>query len=490
MTSSIPAVLGPVPAASQGTAPTIGSTTLGGSGAPVFTSGPPASTWAEVVMSGTAVASAAARARTSGLGGAAAREGGAPKGTTSADTVPRLAESVPPPLGNPMTADPEGSTQNPATQDGGPRPPPSSVGRSGKKRKAKGKTPFAKRYQALRPVGRHPGLKPWDNLSREVRSSLAGQERRIFARTGLLVGRVDLQLYQLLEEHGSHLLVTTFPRAPVWWPSDWGKVPVPMPLEVTLYRHQLKVAGDVSVLWLELYQLCLEQTAAGWDLEYSDPIKSRKHTLPTVIAKAILEVGGFAFLSSASDTLAVFRSHHSLNDTPIPTQQAARQVAWVGIHRARQLETMSRSSPARTMCPMSSVSPTPSRGWEMSPSLPSTPSAFPADGVQRVLDASGLPGALRDALAGEAELYVNTTEKVVAVATAGLRLAEKMSQARERVADLVRNSTGVVDPARLETELVAGLNSFPSLARNLPRLFHTELGQILGRLGNGAGSSL
>ena len=98
-------------------------------------------------------------------------------------------------------------------------------------------------------------------------SSSAGQERRIFLKSGLLVGCYDLQLYQVLEEHDSHLVRAVYPRAASWWPSDWGKVPIPLPLEVTLYRRQLVVARDASALWMEVYQLFLEQVAAGWNAE-------------------------------------------------------------------------------------------------------------------------------------------------------------------------------------------------------------------------------
>ena len=95
-------------------------------------------------------------------------------------------------------------------------------------------------------------------------------------------------------------------------------MPIPLPLEVTLYRRQPVVARDSSAPWMEVYQLFLEQVAAGWNVEYSDPIQGKLHTLPPAIAKAIPKVGGFSFLSSESNTLAVFRSHYSLSDEPVP----------------------------------------------------------------------------------------------------------------------------------------------------------------------------
>ena len=440
----------------------------------------PASGGAAVLTARAAFVAGDARGAASGGSGGDGR-----LGLTSADTVPRLVASASTQVERAMSADPSGSSQNPVRQDGRTPPPPSSKGRSGKKRKAKGKTPFAKRYQAHRPAGRHPGLKPWDYLAREVRSSLAGQERRIFFRTGLLVGRFDLQLYLALEESGSHLLGATYPRAPSWWPSDWGRVPIPLPLEVTLHRQQLVAAGDSSVWWKELYQLFLQQIAAGWDLEYTDPTKSQKHTLPPSIARAIVDHGGFSFLSTSSDTLAVFRSHHhTLRDEAIPVQQAANQAAWAGIAQARQLEAGFRYPNAGLSAPSLGIPP--SQGWDVPSPIPSPLSG---SSLQSALAASGLPGALREALAGEAELYVNTGEKCVAIASAAVRLAVKMHQARERMADLVRGPTRVVDPARLEAELTRELNAFPSLSRNLPRMFHAELGRIHDSQGSDAGPS-
>ena len=81
--------------------------------------------------------------------------------------------------------------------------------------------------------------------------------------SGLLVGRFDQQLFAVLEALDSQLLLTTFPRAPTWWPSDWGKVPVTFVIEVSLYRARLVSAPDTASLCLELCRLFLEQIAAG-----------------------------------------------------------------------------------------------------------------------------------------------------------------------------------------------------------------------------------
>ena len=88
-----------------------------------------------------------------------------------------------------------------------------------------------------------------------------------------------------------------------------------------------------------------------------------------------------------------------------------------------------------------------------SPILPPLASPSP----QAILDASGLPGALREALPREAELFLNTMEKCVAVASAAVRLVIMMYQARECVTDLVCGATRIVDPGRLEAELIREL---------------------------------
>ena len=121
----------------------------------------------------------------------------------------------------------------------------------------------------------------------------------------------------------------------------------------------------------------------------------------------------------------MFRSHHSLSDEPVPVQRDANQAAWGRIRQVQNLEsqrhpevpgsaiTGSVASPQRAA---SSVGGSPVRG-------PST-----AENLLPVLGASGLAAEVRTALAGEAELYLNTQERVVALASAALRLVNKMTR--------------------------------------------------------------
>ena len=160
----------------------------------------------------------------------------------------------------------------------------------------------------------------------------------MFAKSGYLVTRWDLEIFNSLDELNSARLGIVFPRAPAFWPTDWGSVPIPLPMDLSVYRHALIAADDDSALWQEMYLLFLEQIAAGWDLEFNEPISNREHLLPQSLAKAILDAGGFFFLPASSKTLQAFRSRHHLNDVAVPVQSAAHHAAWTRIRRAQMAE--------------------------------------------------------------------------------------------------------------------------------------------------------
>ena len=127
----------------------------------------------------------------------------------------------------------------------------------------------------------------------------------MFARTKLLATRWDYNLFDVLDEYGGHHLASVFPRAPSYWSVEWGSVPIPLPMELALYRHELIAADENSAKWREVHLLLLRQIAAGWDLEYCDPTDSKWDLLPQPVAKAILGVGGF-FLPVASNRFPRF----------------------------------------------------------------------------------------------------------------------------------------------------------------------------------------
>ena len=112
-----------------------------------------------------------------------------------------------------------------------------------------------------------------------------------------------------------------------------------------------------------------------------------------------------------------------------------------------------------------------------------------AENLLPVLGASGLAADVRTALAAEAELFLTTQKRVVALASAALRLANKMTQTRERLATLVRSDSARVDRVGFEEELTQVLSFFPLLARSLPRLFRAEYERTQDALSPAPGTS-
>ena len=211
--------------------------------------------------------------------------------------------------------------------------------RAGKKtRRGPKQTAYQRRYMATRPMGKHPRLRIWDVLPADIRSSLAGQERQIFRSSGLLVSRFDFQLHRTLADYSVGELARAFPAAPLWWPTDWGHLPITLPWEVSLYRSQLVSAGPGDAVWKETYQLFLEQLAAGWDLLYNHGgVGLRMETLPASLARAIVDAGGFSFCDGAvpSPSYRKFIELHSMSGEKMPDQRTAKAQAWQRIESLR-----------------------------------------------------------------------------------------------------------------------------------------------------------
>ena len=201
-------------------------------------------------------------------------------------------------------------------------------------------TLFSKRFKSLRPVGTHPALGRWDVLPFQVRSSLAGQERRIFSVSGFLVSRLDLQYFQLLREHQPHRLNVIFPKAPSWWPRDWGHLPIMLPWEIGIRKADLCAAPDENTaVWQEVYQLFLQQLAAGWDLKWGEwKGRSGNLQLPSALAKEMITAGAFAFVSRSSAVFKDFLSLHGTAETQCPLQSSARDGKWQTIRLAYEIE--------------------------------------------------------------------------------------------------------------------------------------------------------
>ena len=138
---------------------------------------------------------------------------------------------------------------------------------------------------------------------------------------------------------------TVFPLAPLWWPGDWGHLPITLPWEVSLYRSQLVSADPDDAVWKEVYQKFLEQLAGGWDLYYSQiEDKTKVSALPSALARAIVDAGGFSFCAGSvlAPSFRRFLQIHSMSETAIPDQRGAKNAAWKKIDALKKERTAQR----------------------------------------------------------------------------------------------------------------------------------------------------
>ena len=224
---------------------------------------------------------------------------------------------------------------------------PRAAGRQHRGAKA---TESHRRYLATRPRGQHPQLSTWDLLPLAKRFSLAGQERSIFRSRGLLVSRFDFTSYYALLENNARELPKVFPKPPIWWPSDWGNIPIMLPWELSLHRAQLVSANPDSALWKEIYQIFLEQLAGGWDLWYHS-IANRETmvALPSALASAMLNAGAFAFCVSPAPSLAMFLTKHPI-EGGAPDQRQAKAESWERVNKLKAEEEKDRVGEGMGFC--------------------------------------------------------------------------------------------------------------------------------------------
>ena len=186
----------------------------------------------------------------------------------------------------------------------------------------------------------------------ETRSSLAGQERSIFRSSGFLVSRFDFMAFHTMRNLNADALPQAFPTAPEWWPSEWGHLPVTLPWEFSLRRGDLVKADDDAAVWKEVYQLFLEQLAAGWDLQYLQmEDRSKLEPLPREVANAITHAGGFAFCAAGvpSPSYRKFLDLHPIEGF-VPDQRRAKAEAWKRIERLREAEERRGNSTQQVSC--------------------------------------------------------------------------------------------------------------------------------------------
>ena len=166
------------------------------------------------------------------------------------------------------------------------------------------------------------------------------------------MSRFDFMLYHTLRNYNADQLPLAFPRAPDWWPTSWGHLPVTLPWEFTLKRALLVGAKPDSAVWREAYQLFLEQLAGGWDLQYLQiDDRSRMEPLPIDVANAIIYCGGFAFCSGdlPSGSFRKFVDLHPIGGY-VPDQRRARSEAWRRIEKLREKEAQKNAQSREAAC--------------------------------------------------------------------------------------------------------------------------------------------
>ena len=189
-------------------------------------------------------------------------------------------------------------------------------------------------------------LPAWDKLPARQRRVFATQERKAFRKDGVLVSRYDIPLYYSVSRFNSGSLYSIFPRAPTWWPEDWGELPVTLPWEVCLYRPRLVAADKDHPLWVEVYQRFMEQLARGWDLHYQEtPDRTQIAALPQDLVSNMLEGGAFAFATGPPllPSFKFFLERHERQEDP-SDQRLLKAGVWERLQKAQAAEERSAKS--------------------------------------------------------------------------------------------------------------------------------------------------
>ena len=324
------------------------------------------------------------------------------------------------------------------------------------------RTAFQRRMTAARPVGRHPLLNPWDLFPVDVRSSYAGQERAIFRTRGFLVSHWDFQMYRMLNTHNVSLVPHVFPIAPLWWPADWGHLPITLPWEVSLNRSLLVSADHDEAVWHEVYQKFLEQLAGGWDLLYSQVDNPADlEALPAELARAIVDVGGFSFCagSVSSASYKKFLQLHSLSEESVPDQRTAKNTAWKRINtlKKERKATQHREPVAtRAVCDCT-------------------------DKLSRAVRRLGVEAQILDAVRDEAPPdVISDVGKLAALTSAVLTFALNMEQLVTRAGNMMRREERTMYGRRSE-EALNLLEGSTALSDFLPARYASNLERLESR---------
>ena len=312
-----------------------------------------------------------------------------------------------------------------------------------------------RRYLASRPRGQHPQVATCDLLPLDKRYSLAGQERSIFRSRGLLVSRFDFTLYYALLETSARELAKVFPKPPLWWPGDWGNIPITLPLEASLNRVYLVNARDDAAVWKELYQLFLEQLAGGWDLWFQSIAEGGNMVpIPSALASDMLKCGAFAFCPSHSPSLATFLEVHQVQGGA-PDQRRAKAEAWNRIEALKREDEEDRVGAGRGRCDC----------------------ALKHERAIRRLGIEALVAEAADS--GNLERVCGSSDKVAALAAAGLRYAIDADRTIGRAKEILAPSPEDQYPSHDAFRARGELGEMRLLSEYLP----SRVASLMARLG-------
>ena len=322
------------------------------------------------------------------------------------------------------------------------------------------KTAHQRRYAASRPSGFHPQLNAWDLTPIEVRSSAAGQERAIFQARGLLVCHFDFQLYRAMYSFNVGEIHKLFPLAPQWWPTDWGRIPITLPWELSMYRTLLVSADPDDPLWKEVYQKFLEQLAGGWDLYYKQTYeKSLLVGVSPSLAQELIDSGAFAFCAgrSPSASFKKFCELHSIMVEGLPDQRLSKHAAWDRIRELRKKQEAEKERKATASGPVSCQC-----------------QARMFRAARRLgLEAQTLEVAPRGPPLDAMETVERLTSLASAAMTYSINTAQMLERMEEQLSVARRDSY-----SRSVEDAHAAIRNAPELSEFLPRRFEANLSRL------------
>ena len=273
----------------------------------------------------------------------------------------------------------------------------------------------------------------------------------------------------MLNTHNVSLVPTVFPVAPLWWPGDWGHIPITLPWEVSVNRSQLVSADHDDAVWQEVYQKFLEQLAGGWDLLYSQIDDPQKLVaLPADLARAIVDAGGFSFCagSASSASYKKFLQLHAMTEESVPNQRTARATVWARINtlqkerKAKQQQQLQAAASTTCDCP---------------------------EKISRAARRLGVEAQLLEATGGDAPPDVDDAEKMTALASAALTFAITVEDLVDRASAMLQREERRSVFSRTSEGVVGVLQSCDALGQYLPARFSSNMARLASRSSRSGG---